>query len=265
MSELTDAPGNWRTPYRDLLQFSRLAFAWEYLRRNEQFRDRCRNGSVNWRKLDPCGNLEIFQSDAVSPSGDDCLFASSVDLDARSATVFWNPDSCPSVLRAFAIPETENLEPFSLADSGLPATLLLSADGAQHVLIRDGARCLQLVVHGASLLRPVGLLIDTGWSPAIVSHQDRSLKRLRSYRASGVLQEWDYPPDPYAARLALVLQALDGWRAGARHRDIAEALFGHERVALDWADPRESLRDQVRYAISRGRALMDHGYRGFLQ
>jgi hypothetical protein len=265
MSELTGAPGNWRTPYRELLQFSRLAFAWEYLRRNEKFRSNCRHGSVNWRRLDPRGNLEIFQSDAPSAAGGDCLFASSVDLDARSATVFWHPDSCPSVLRAFALPDSEFLEPFSLADGGLPATLLLSADGMQHVLIRDGVRRLQLTVHGASLLRPVGLLVDTGWSPAIASHQDRSLKRLRAYRASGALQELDYPPDPYAARLALVLQALDGWRAGARHRDIAEALYGHERVAKDWADPRESLRDQVRYAISRGRTLMEHGYRAFLQ
>ena len=145
-----------------------------------------------------------------------------------------------------------------------PDALPFSASGTTDAMIPRTA--VELVAAAREALgERADLLIDTGWSPAIVSYQDRSLKRLRSYRAGGVLQEWDYPPDPYAARLALVLQALDGWRAGARHRDIAEALYGFERVALDWADPRESLRDQVRYAISRGRALMDHGYRGFLQ
>jgi len=265
MSELPGAPGGWRIPYRDLHQLSRLAFAWEYLRRNEHFRQRYSRDFAHWRELDRQGNLQIFRSEIDSEIDADCLFASSPDLDAGSATVLWHPDCCASVLRAFALPECDSLEPFSLAESGLPTTLLLSASGAQHVLIRDGVRWLQLVVRGASLLRPVSLVVDTKWDSDISNDQERSLKRLRAYRVSKELPDAYFPPDAYATRLALVLQALDGWLAGARHREIAEALYGCARVTRDWADPRENLRDQVRYAIGRGRALMEHGYRTFLQ
>lgn len=62
----------------------------------------------------------------------------------------------------------------------------------------------------------------------------------------------------------MVLQALDGWLAGAPYRDIAVALFGEARVEADWTDPRRHLRDRVRRAVRRGRALMGGGYRTFL-
>ncbi|HZD52140.1 MAG TPA: DUF2285 domain-containing protein [Woeseiaceae bacterium] len=65
-------------------------------------------------------------------------------------------------------------------------------------------------------------------------------------------------------RLRAILQALDGWLDGAPYRDIAVALFGEARVEADWTDPRRHLRDRVRRAVRRGRALMKGGYRTFL-
>jgi hypothetical protein len=69
-----------------------------------------------------------------------------------------------------------------------------------------------------------------------------------------------YFPHPRGRRLAYVLQALDGSLAGAPHREKAIAMFGERRVRHDWSDPRNHLRDQVRRAIARGRALMSGGY-----
>jgi hypothetical protein len=59
--------------------------------------------------------------------------------------------------------------------------------------------------------------------------------------------------------------ALDGHLAGVPHRQIAIAMFGEERVARDWSDPGEHMRDAVRRAIARGLALMEGGYRMFLR
>ncbi|WP_245425718.1 DUF2285 domain-containing protein [Mesorhizobium sp. WSM3862] len=64
--------------------------------------------------------------------------------------------------------------------------------------------------------------------------------------------------------MTFVLRALDESLAGASHREIAEALMGEGRVHSDWNDPRDHLRDRIRRAVSRGRALMDGGYRDFL-
>jgi hypothetical protein len=55
------------------------------------------------------------------------------------------------------------------------------------------------------------------------------------------------------------LQALDGAQAGASHRDIAQALFGQEAVALRWSADGE-LRAQVRHLLSRAEGLMRGGY-----
>jgi len=55
------------------------------------------------------------------------------------------------------------------------------------------------------------------------------------------------------------LQALDGAQAGASHRDIAQALFGLEAVALRWQADGE-LRAQVRHLLRRAEAYMGGGY-----
>ena len=60
------------------------------------------------------------------------------------------------------------------------------------------------------------------------------------------------------------LQALDGTLAGASQRGVAEVLFGHAAVAERWYDDSD-LRAQVRRLIRRGQTLMDGGYRHLLQ
>jgi hypothetical protein len=263
MAEVSDASGNWRKPYKELYHLPRLAFSWEYLRRNERFRQTAAGEFARWQKVSVQRGLTIYRG-GEAISGNDCLFADLLEAGAGLATVFWNPGSHPSVLRAVASRWRGENSRFSLENCPLPTTLLLGSDGTQHVLIRDRLRSLQMEVRGDSLLQPVSLMVDTGVASIIGDRQDRALQLLRAYRVSAALPQEYFPPDPHAQRLAFVLQALDGWLAGARHRDIAEALYGPDRVARDWTDPREHLRDQVRHAIVRGRALMDHGYRAFL-
>jgi hypothetical protein len=67
-------------------------------------------------------------------------------------------------------------------------------------------------------------------------------------------------PVTRAALLHLrAMQALDGAQAGASHRDIAQALFGLDAVALRWQADGE-LRAQVRHLLRRAEAYMDGGY-----
>lgn len=68
-----------------------------------------------------------------------------------------------------------------------------------------------------------------------------------------------------AARLQIVLQALDGFRAGLSQRAIAETLFGAQRVQRDWSDGGSHMRDHVRRAIRRGRKLMAGDYISLLR
>jgi hypothetical protein len=125
-------------------------------------------------------------------------------------------------------------------------------------------RSLQLLISGASILKPVHLLADALLHSQSIKTEINSLECLSYLYLSGHLLPRHFPAEPRGRRLRFVLQALDGHLVGASHRDIAVALFGPARVSVDWGDPGGHLRDRVRRAIARGRALMDRGYRAFL-
>ncbi|MBB3773531.1 hypothetical protein FHS55_004168 [Angulomicrobium tetraedrale] len=72
------------------------------------------------------------------------------------------------------------------------------------------------------------------------------------------------PPDTrmtrqQRGRLRLMLQACDGRNRGASYRDIAEAIFGTERIAADpWKT--SPLRDRVIGLVEGGTGLIAGGY-----
>nr|WP_312887824.1 DUF2285 domain-containing protein [Mesorhizobium caraganae] len=53
-------------------------------------------------------------------------------------------------------------------------------------------------------------------------------------------------------------------RSPGRHIASSLKLFAQRRVHADWRDPCDHLRDRIRRAVSRGRALVNGGYRDFL-
>lgn len=183
-----------------------------------------------------------------------------------SARVFWDPHDCAHVLftEAELADPARAFPPFDLSAFSCGASVLLAPDGCQHVLLKDECRSLQLAVSGPSVLRPSRLSVDAMVSPRRLKFHLNALQCLNDLSGSGSLKARYFPPEPRAQRLRVVVQALDGWLAGASHREIAIALFRQSRVNRDWADPRGHLRDQVRRAIRRGRYLMDGGYRQFL-
>lgn len=65
-------------------------------------------------------------------------------------------------------------------------------------------------------------------------------------------------------RLRRMLQAIDGHIAGATYREIANTIYGKQRVAADpWKT--SSLRDSTIALVRDGRALIDGGYRTLLR
>lgn len=136
-------------------------------------------------------------------------------------------------------------------------------DGRQHLLFSEAGHALQLDIQGTSLSEPVRLLTDAVLPAAHLRARLVALEALATIMGRGRFP--DHPMmEPHGRRLRVVLQALDGWLAGAPYREIAVALFGEARVEADWRDPRDHLRDHVRRAVRRGRELMRGGYRKFL-
>lgn len=189
------------------------------------------------------------------------------DLDACAASVFWRPDWCPAVLPVKVAPSCDLAErrvPIPLDRLECRITILRYKEEQESILFDTAGRALQIAITSGSILHAEALLTDALIGIAVLPAHLHTLRCLADLLATQLLRPTHYPPDPRRRRHAQLLQALDGWLAGASQYDIAHALVGAERAARDWRDPGDHLRDHVRRAIRRARALMDGGYRGFL-
>ncbi len=219
----------------------RLGWAWEFVRRNPEFKtdfERARFRRSARPELAMQQRWGMLRADDPSKT-------------ALEAKVFWDPDVCPHVLPLFAAIDAH--------------TQRTARDDAVHVLICDGTMRLQLAVRLAACGDSTTLFTDAVVQPHDASCRWRALSCFNDYLFSGSLARRYFRSEHTAGRLARVLQALDGVLSGASHREVAVALFGHDRISADWNDPGEYLRDGVRRAVRRGRALMNGGYREFLR
>lgn len=193
-------------------------------------------------------------------------FSSSPLENAATAIVFWDLNACRHVLplKGCLALSPDDVDAFRLSRIPCPTVVLQTPAGTQYVLIHEGERSLQLVVSGCDIFQPMRLFADVLGTSGRLETRFRAIRCLNTLIATGQLTERYFPASPRERRLRTVLQALDGDLAGAGYRDIAVALVGRARVDADWGDPGGHLRDHVRRAVSRGRALMNRGYRQLL-
>ena len=188
------------------------------------------------------------------------------ERDARSANVFWHRTVSREVLPVISsrAPHAGHAERIPLNQLQCRVTIQTGRDGDQHILFAEEGRFFQLEVHGLQGLENVRLTTEIVLSPRQAAARVQALRRFSDMSTHRRLRTFLYPSDKRAARLARLLQVLDGWNARASYRDIALVIFGEERVSADWRDPGAHLRDHLRRALRSGRALMMSGYRGLL-
>jgi hypothetical protein len=235
--------------YDWMVDLSRIGWAWEFLRRNPEYRKQ-----------------SVEEKDTVN-SGDWGLRRfEDHTLDARKAEIFWLSEACTAVLPVRALPlegdgKALNVSQLKCGMGALPAEDGRSVD----ILFHHDCRFLQISVTGAGSIVDVQLLAAVVPMPKHSAARVLALRRFANLVTSGTLQPNLYPPERRAPRLTKVLQALDCWLAQRTYRDIALLMYGAKRVDAEWNDPRDNLRDQVRRAVYYGRTLMNGGYRQFLR
>lgn len=227
-----------------MLRLSESSLAWEYLRRNVNYRrDWTQRHSVD--ASDPASRwqLEAFEDP---------------NHDARIARPVWRVDAHRRAkLRAAELSDGDR-EPFSLWSIAGPKRL-----------VHDGRQLLMNGYAGGGVLHlALGNDVHDGepfeyvLSPSVeIDEQCRAIQTqqqlLRAPHATAAVA-FARP-----SRLALwhmrALQALDGACEGASQREIAGSVFGEE-VAANW-HPDSDLRAQVRHLVRRARALTAGGYR----
>ena len=235
--------------YLYVLHLDDLALAWEYLRRNPEYR-------LDWRNRQR-------RPEAAQRWG--LRLLEDPGLDARDAHPAWFPDH-PQLIQLY--PDADPMPDATAFDVWrIPGNKCLVHDGRRLLLTaRWPGCCLRLAVapgleEGMAYVHAVhacarpcarycALAAELGKLAVATDSVPCAAARCR--------------PSPAVLLELHTLQALDATLAGASLREVAAGLFGAAMVSGGWhADG--GLRSKVRRLVRRGRALMHGGYRRLAQ
>lgn len=213
-------------------QLSVSDLAWEFLRRNPQYR------SEYWRGLsdvDPSWGLRF----PVDPL-----------LSAADADVFWREEIAPGIVLPIM-----GCWDASVDDTARPRVRgePRRAEDGLHLRLAAG---LQLVFRGRAR--------RSGTKLVVLAFDREFGLRVRAAQALDRAARIDIAPRSRLTvaqrqRLVRSLQALDGVERRDSYRQIAEAIFGADAVAREqWRTA--SLRDTTIRLVRTGRAMMRGGY-----
>ena len=98
-----------------------------------------------------------------------------------------------------------------------------------------------------------------------ISDMDAYERKLKAQRDALEVwgQDYDQQTPLWTKRTQILrdgLIALDCLELGMSRRDIATVLYGKERVESEWPDDRASMRDALKYLVSKAEGLRDGGY-----
>lgn len=122
----------------------------------------------------------------------------------------------------------------------------------------------QLTSRGTSLMNsPVAACFEIEGLSRLpfVTGALAKLKHMNAPAPSADRQTWSNTE----LHLRDYLIALDGDHNGATYRQIAQVIYGRDRVRSTWNAENRSLKDRVRRAVERGHDFMRGGYRDLLR
>lgn len=144
--------------------------------------------------------------------------------------------------------------------------MAVGADGLEHVVLSDGVHHIRLDLVSGSLANERSVLLR--YRIDGIGNAERKILPLR--RLLHLIQRRRFakslfPEEPSMARRLLALRVHDALLDGASQREIAIALFGHERVTAQWHGRSDSLRSSIRRLVKEAAAMASGGYRSLLR
>lgn len=187
-------------------------------------------------------------------------FPARPSLSGLEQSVFWVPEADTSVVHIGPAPDLTLADPRFLAD--IRATHeQASIEGLHIACFTESGHVQLIVIPGLKPDQPIGAIV-----PLDAYGLDRIQALIRLWKS---LHGLSVPPDTRMTaqqrrRLKNMLRAVDGRMNDADYRQIAEVIFGVERVAADpWKT--SALRDVVLDLVKDGYAMIDGGYRKLLR
>lgn len=242
---------DWRdaAAYAPLLEADRAIHAWEWLRRDPDYRLTAltalsgEGGSGTAQARD--WGLEVFEEP---------------DLATPLARPMWRRHVHPAVLPVMAAAGGRPEDKFDLETLGDLATVVRSDCGVEHILLSDGFRTIRLDILAGSLAAGPAQLRYLLAGLGSVERPLLTLQRLLLLCRTGRFGRSLHCPEPRARRWLLMLRAHDAWAAGADQRAIAAALLSQSASAPRWRSEAPSLRSQVQRLVRGARRMAAGGF-----
>jgi hypothetical protein len=255
-----------------LAAFDPSDWAWEFLRRNPDYR-------TDWQASVPKRLPYVTMKDGTRllrlrrryPRAERWGLYAFADpsVPARGAPAFWHLNALQRIVRLRAeLPagpagQLKSTAVLALSDFRVDRVAAIGVDNAPLVLMKGPGSHVPVEISGlAALSLPfapvfeIGGLLDLG-------AQTELLKRLHRFA--------EHAPNPLGRssfaideRLHHALIALDESLAGKTYRQIAITIYGEKRVAEDWQGSSQFLKDRMRRLVAKGTELMKGGYRDLL-
>jgi len=226
--------GQWHptAAYLYVLHLDSLALAWEYLRRNPDYRH-------DWLR-------RHRQSEAAHRWG--LRLLEDPTLDARDAHPAWLPGHTAVVQIHPDVDPPQDAAVFAFWHILGHKQLLHDGKGLA-LIVRSPSHCLRFRLAPG---------LEEGMA-VVYAHRSGAAMPAHDHVLGAILAATKPRPTPTALMELHTLQALDATLTGASLREVAEGLFGADAVATGWhADG--GLRARVRRLARRGDALMHGGY-----
>lgn len=251
---------------------SRSRWAWEFLRRNMDFRS---NATPEYRarisNRVACHGITILRprSDRAEAEAEHWGLAimPDPDLNAYDANVFWRSALYPREVSIQVVPrsETEVDHIFEKTIRHCRMVHLTDLAGREYLLLKGNGRIVQVGCSGLSLLSfepvKVKFTIDT------LGEFDNTLSTIE--RATKLYDNDFEDSAPVWTRNALAWRnaiiALDANAAGFSYFDTACIIYGQDRAEEAWAATSRAMKDEMKRSLQRGRDLRDGGYRQLLR
>lgn len=251
--------------YNYLWRMSPDRWAWEYLRRNPDFRaDAAAVGPDGISERVACHNIRILKPRVSQTLAERWGLIMMPDPEANgiAADAVWNPRLFPDQVEVNVTPraKSESCDILGRTMSVCKVTHLTDSVGREFLLLRGNGCVAQVRCFGLSLLGMEDVRMKM-ILPDFESY-DRKIKAQQEG-----MRVFGNDPDaetPMWSKTTQILRdglvALDCLDAGFTQREIAAIIYGAGAVESDWGDDCSSLRSQVRYVINKAKSLRDGGY-----
>ncbi len=242
-------------------ELDRPGWAWEFLRRNEEFRRDCRmNRAGQPKAIQHVSGAALYRPRrrflAAEAWGLE-LFADP-NKTALEVDVFWFSNLKSNTVQCNCRQSNGNESHALSLDMFHGRRGILIGAVAEHIVV-CGPRCSASMVIGSGTLlfgKANVAFIHNGLTTSSRHYQTtRILTKLTSKSANN-----NRRVPQKDSKLLEYLIALDGRLAGLSYREIAIILYGRKTVETTWSDDTRGYKSKVIRACKGGFKLMDRGY-----